>query len=597
MASNIQDQQQLQLQHSLNNNQKQIKTQGSATKRQSIFKEDAISDEGMKNISKVIQELQLKLKPTFDNVSKIKLPRITGRYQEAWDELNRAKEELISMIEQYFIEMDSNLKEAFSKFPCDELRVQTQQRIQSILKEFDYYSQKMLANNLQEQDAINFKSRKYEQQMIEIEQDVQFLDNAFKMGVQLKQSNFPYFKVDRKQLEQILMSLNDYIYTVCPPEDINEQLLEIPYIDLDQYYNISNIPFGQTSSQVKQIQKIAYFFDRTVSFLDLQSNQIKQLLLPIQYCQYQPSYLMLPNQNIFYCGGIDDTQENCDGLISSRSFEINTTKYIITQLAEMKVKRIGHSIVYATVNYQEQSEIHKLKSESNISIPLQKNNQQNKLSYIYAIGGKTNFDTKTKLCERYDVQRNVWESIAPLNQARSRAACCLFNEKYIYAFYGTSSENKSVQTVEKYDLELNKWEILEVVNQLPGFDVSFSAAIQINSSQIILIGGFRESMLNDKGFMLFNRKLICFNTQNSTLSLFKYNMPLDLLPFSSPVISNNDLYIIGTCMENISEEKPCLLQKNAFVVKLDEMSGPTITKVISTTEGQEIQILPFKQGN
>lgn len=80
----------------------------------------------MKNISKVIQDLQLKMKPAFDNLSKIKLPRTSGKYNEAWEDMQRAKEELISMIEQYFNEMDCNLKASFAKFPSDELRIVTQ---------------------------------------------------------------------------------------------------------------------------------------------------------------------------------------------------------------------------------------------------------------------------------------------------------------------------------------------------------------------------------------------------------------------------------------------------------------------------------------
>lgn len=58
----------------------------------------------------------------------------------------------------------------------------------------------------------------------------------------------------------------------------------------------------------------------------------------------------MPNFNIFYCGGIDDTQENCDGFISNRSYEINLNKNMITQLADMRVKRIGHSIVFVSLN-------------------------------------------------------------------------------------------------------------------------------------------------------------------------------------------------------------------------------------------------------
>ena len=44
--------------------------------------------------------------------------------------------------------------------------------------------------------------------------------------------------------------------------------------------------------------------------------------------------------------------------------------------------------------------------------------------YIYVFGGRTDNMVKTKLCERFDIEQNKWESIAKMNHGKARPACC-----------------------------------------------------------------------------------------------------------------------------------------------------------------------------
>ena len=71
---------------------------------------------------------------------------------------------------------------------------------------------------------------------------------------------------------------------------------------------------------------------------------------------------------------------------------------------------------------------------------------------MYAIGGRVNDKTRTKLCERYNTATRNWEKIPNLNFARSRCCTCVVNNKFIYAFYGTNSFGKSVPSIEKFDM-------------------------------------------------------------------------------------------------------------------------------------------------
>lgn len=61
----------------------------------------------------------------------------------------------------------------------------------------------------------------------------------------------------------------------------------------------------------------------------------------------------------------------------------------------MIVKRIGHQLVYLD-------------------------------NYIYAIGGKTDNQICTKLCERFNISLFKWESIDSMNYGRSRCGVTKF---------------------------------------------------------------------------------------------------------------------------------------------------------------------------
>jgi len=97
-------------------------------------------------------------------------------------------------------------------------------------------------------------------------------------------------------------------------------------------------------------------------------------------------------------------------------------------------------------------------------------------SYVYVVGGKTNANVRTRLCERYSFRRKTWEKVAMLNKSRSRCALASFDDKFIYAFYGTNAFGKSEATIEKLDIEHNEWKIVEVLTQMPGFDVTTACA-------------------------------------------------------------------------------------------------------------------------
>lgn len=100
-----------------------------------------------------IEQLSRRLKQAQDSIGNLKLVEISSAYSQAHKEMTKAKEELIHLIQQYFSEISANLKAGFAKIPSEELRKDTRQRIQEIVKEFDGNSQKLLANALSQKDA------------------------------------------------------------------------------------------------------------------------------------------------------------------------------------------------------------------------------------------------------------------------------------------------------------------------------------------------------------------------------------------------------------------------------------------------------------
>ena len=83
-------------------------------------------------------------------------------------------------------------------------------------------------------------------------------------------------------------------------------------------------------------------------------------------------------------------------------YNIDVNKLNVVKKTDMLVKRVGHSACYVP--------------------PLKTGTSEfSALGYIYVIGGRTDNQVRTKLCERYNIQSGLWESIENINQACSRS--------------------------------------------------------------------------------------------------------------------------------------------------------------------------------
>lgn len=126
---------------------------------------------------------------------------------------------------------------------------------------------------------------------------------------------------------------------------------------------------------------------------------------------------------------------------------------------------------------------------------------------IYCIGGFTNENICSRLCEIYNVSLNFWQEIAPLNYEANNACVCSFQHRFVYKFGGKLEEKELNNYIERYCPIDNIWSIIHIKSEkkLNNFTLlSSSACCQINKNQIYVFGGTYEdySQKSSQSFLL-----------------------------------------------------------------------------------------------
>ena len=62
-------------------------------------------------------------------------------------------------------------------------------------------------------------------------------------------------------------------------------------------------------------------------------------------------------------------------------------------------------------------------------------------------------DEPFKRVERYDLAKDTWDAIAPLNEGRALHASCSFNERFVFVFCGESMPKGGLtRSIERLDM-------------------------------------------------------------------------------------------------------------------------------------------------
>jgi N-acetylneuraminic acid mutarotase len=76
-------------------------------------------------------------------------------------------------------------------------------------------------------------------------------------------------------------------------------------------------------------------------------------------------------------------------------------------------------------------------------------------THIYTFGGFENVEKcQLKSCEVYSIEKDRWHGNeeVQLNEARSQASACLFDDSIIYIFGGYNKESGTLSSIEKYEI-------------------------------------------------------------------------------------------------------------------------------------------------
>jgi len=171
------------------------------------------------------------------------------------------------------------------------------------------------------------------------------------------------------------------------------------------------------------------------------------------------SACLIPGSKVFLSGGVN---LNSKTPIAS-CYEINKFNLKAnSKKPPMVLKKFGHSSAYLN-------------------------------GHIYCFGGFANREDygeapkSLNQCERLRVNQNQWEFVAPMNEGRAFAACCVLQDQYIYVF-GGMHDYTVLQNIEKYDSVTDVWITLYVKLPMP---LAKSAAIAIDKRHILLLGGMQ----------------------------------------------------------------------------------------------------------
>jgi hypothetical protein len=84
---------------------------------------------------------------------------------------------------------------------------------------------------------------------------------------------------------------------------------------------------------------------------------------------------------------------------------------------------------------------------------------------IYTFGGYENVEKcQLKSCEVYSIEKDRWNGNeeVQLNEARSQASACLFDENVIFIFGGYNKEHGTLSSIERYDISRKRIQTIDL---------------------------------------------------------------------------------------------------------------------------------------
>jgi hypothetical protein len=231
-----------------------------------------------------------------------------------------------------------------------------------------------------------------------------------------------------------------------------------------------------------------------------------KLIIPFKIPPFSRS-IIIPEGKIFLIGG-EDPETGAKKEVYSFNFATIETDHSLQAKCSMPFKKYDFTLCY-----------HK--------------------GFIYVICGKDSDSQVIDSCEKYDVNRNQWSLIAPINKRRYASSAVIAKEvDKIYLFGGRSDHhNMMMDDIEEYEINKNIWKIIKLKSPHEWTPVEVCSTIQIGPGRILIFGGSDASIEDSKHSYVFNTddyKL------EKTSSLKKAHVFV-----SAPFLHGNHVFAVG----------------------------------------------------
>lgn len=155
--------------------------------------------------------------------------------------------------------------------------------------------------------------------------------------------------------------------------------------------------------------------------------------------------------------------------------------------------------------------------------------------FVYVFGGLTT-NGGTELCERYNIEKDEWQSIQSLSKVRTLSSCCLFGKDWIYIMGGYNEKTDTdLLNIECFNVRTLSFS--EAICQMP-LTLENTVVAQINESEIIIMGGYNLSQNKD------NDEIHVVNVINGKSS-FKGKMNQGFWTvLSNPILINANTFMV-----------------------------------------------------
>ena len=239
--------------------------------------------------------------------------------------INMARNKLILNINEFFENFTENIEKKYSKNPTKEFQNYISIKINSILEELNLISTKISDKKIDLEEIQLFFQRNFQKSL---EKNIEILDNFSKnLSNPFSSFTLPELTIDEKSLEILAYNLNDYIKFSNKMDLIIEE---------QEYFN---------PNQEEMFSIINETFN-TITITNLKLN--KTITLPLNKdfeIPYSHSIIVTPNSQIFMTGGMLLS----NGSISGECFEFSPNEICLKSKTSMKVKRVGHSLIYCNI--------------------------------------------------------------------------------------------------------------------------------------------------------------------------------------------------------------------------------------------------------